>query len=707
MYSKIHRLPRSVSVTNLGARWLAFGCLACLWTAPGLFGAGVDLFSAPPLSIESSNGVLNADLVVKYTNLTINGRDVHLRTYNGRIPGPTLRAHPGDTLNIRYINRLPTNAPMDTTTQPDGYIPPHEFNTINLHTHGLNVSPERNSDNVLLMIEPGYWVPFEVRIPTNHPTGLFWYHPHKHGSTSVQVGGGLAGNIILTGPGDLDQIPEIKAAKKLEMVLSEMQLQEIKTQAGSFEVPDEPAVISREYDTKIFTVNGIPMAEVINFAKRGGPPAIPDPIKINLPEIHIAPGEVQRWQVTHAGNDDFYDLIIAEGEDGPTVSDVPASAWPVHLIAYDAITLPAVDTTNRIFLASGNRAEVLVQGAAVGEYFLKSLVPISGTNTMRQVSLIKVIVAGTPKPMALPPNLNPPVTRLPDIKDSEIIRHRVISFDVTLAANGRQGLDFRANNRFFDVNRVDHTMLLNTAEEWTLTTDQFFAHPFHIHVNWFQVTHINGDKLPRPRWQDTVLIPNGGSVTIRHRFQQYTGKYVFHCHILTHEDVGMMAVVEVIDPQNLTPLQAWRQQQFLRPINQFEGADGADPDGDGIPNFLHYAFGTIPYFPSGLPHWSTISIGNQNYWTATFDRFNAPTSPTSGVKYMLQSSGDLNSWSELDLNTHLVGNPVDKGNGFETVTVRDDKPIAGPGADNVRFLRVGVTEAGLFEPLPITAGLPQ
>ncbi|GEM_PF-605570 len=698
MHSELQQLLRSVSAKTLGSSWLAFGAVGSLWAAPGSFGAGVDLFSAPPLSVQSTNGVLNVDLVVKYADLTINGRPVRLRTYNGRIPGPTLRAHPGDTLNIRYINRLPPNPPMDhEELLPSGYMPPHDFNTINLHTHGLNVSPGKNSDNVLLMIEPDHWVPFEVHIPTNHPTGLFWYHPHKHGATSAQVGGGLAGNIMLTGPGDLDQIPEVAAAKKLELVLGEIQLVKV---GDHLEVPDDPAVISRFSDTKIFTVNGLPMTEVVFTTN------IPPAQVVELPEIHLRPGEVQRWQVTHAGNDDFYRLYVAEGENAPPVQDAPASAWPLHLISFDAITLPAVDTTNKLSLASGNRTELLVQAGAVGEYFLKSLVPnpfVDGEYF--QVPLVKVIVAGASNPMGLPSSLNPPLSRLPDIQDSEIVRHRVISFDV-MPADGHPGLDFKANNRFFDVNRVDHTMLLNTAEEWTLRTDGVFAHPFHIHVNWFQVTHINGVKLPRPRWQDTVLIPQGGNVTIRHRFQQYPGKYVFHCHILTHEDEGMMAVVEVIDPQNLTPQQAWRQQQFLRPINQFEGADDADPDGDGIPNFLHYAFGTTPYFSSGLPKWSIVRIGNQNYWSATFNRFNASASLASGVTYMLHSSSDPMRWSELDLKSHLVGNPIDKGNGFETVTVRDDKPISGAGAEKARFLRLSAMPAAEFEPLPITPDLP-
>jgi FtsP/CotA-like multicopper oxidase with cupredoxin domain len=93
------------------------------------------------------------------------------------------------------------------------------------------------------------------------------------------------------------------------------------------------------------------------------------------------------------------------------------------------------------------------------------------------------------------------------------------------------------NGAPFDALNSAQTMILDSAEEWRLTTDAAIAHPFHIHVNWFQVVKVNGMAAP-PRWQDTVIIPLNGNVTIRHRFQQYTGRFVLHCHVLPHEVIA-------------------------------------------------------------------------------------------------------------------------------------------------------------------------
>jgi len=178
--------------------------------------------------------------------------------------------------------------------------------------------------------------------------------------------------------------------------------------------------------------------------------------------------------------------------------------------------------------------------------------------------------------MALPTALNPPTSRLPYILDHEISRYRHIEFKVTgdvsfdpntfaFVEDTRQ---YYINNMKFSANRINQTMLLGTAEEWTITNNhhggaqQFpqINHPFHIHVNWFQVMEIhhtdgsveypnNGNGL----WVDTIDVPFGGKTVIRHRFENYTGIFPYHCHVIAHEDEGMMHLVEVVDP---TPIKA-------------------------------------------------------------------------------------------------------------------------------------------------------
>src|SRR5262245_27016216 len=141
-------------------------------------------FRNPP-DIVSRNGVLSTDLIVRYTDpgTTLAGCEVRLRTYNGQFVGPTLRARRGDVLSIRIDNQLPVETPNEVQEQFDQErknahlsVIPASFNTTNLHTHGLHVSPVGNSDNVLLAIPPQTKFPFEIKVPGFHAPGSFWYH---------------------------------------------------------------------------------------------------------------------------------------------------------------------------------------------------------------------------------------------------------------------------------------------------------------------------------------------------------------------------------------------------------------------------------------------------------------------------------------------------------------------------------------------------
>ena len=98
----------------------------------------------------------------------------------------------------------------------------------------------------------------------------------------------------------------------------------------------------------------------------------------------------------------------------------------------------------------------------------------------------------------------------------------------------------------FDPNRVDQQVKLGTMEEWTIRNDTEELHPFHIHINDFQVMSINGEPYEAHSLQDTIPLPIHGEVVIRIPFRDYTGKFVYHCHILNHEDNGMMGIVEVV-----------------------------------------------------------------------------------------------------------------------------------------------------------------
>jgi FtsP/CotA-like multicopper oxidase with cupredoxin domain len=149
--------------------------------------------------------------------------------------------------------------------------------------------------------------------------------------------------------------------------------------------------------------------------------------------------------------------------------------------------------------------------------------------------------------MKLPTSL--PAPPLDDIKDSELTGHRKLVFSATApgaAAHWRE-YDFLIDNKKFDPTRIDQRVKLGAVEEWTiLNTDQLDDHVFHIHTNPFVIAKLNGKPLAKPQWRDTAVVERkGGSLTFRSRFLDYTGIFMLHCHMMNHEEMGMMQTVEV------------------------------------------------------------------------------------------------------------------------------------------------------------------
>ena len=351
----------------------------------------------------------------------------------------------------------------------------------NLHTHGWHVSPSGNSDNIFLHVEPGQTFNYEYTLPDNHIPGTYWYHPHPHGHSADQVAAGLAGAIIVEG--GLDDLPEMQGLTDRILVLQ-----------GPFTgTNNQPE----------YLVNG----------------------QVN-PVINIRPGETQRWRLLNLSANGFFNLRLA--------------GHSMHRIAVDGSPLPELQTTDVQLLGPGERAEVLIQGAAAGIYELQSVawspdIPSQATDQF----LVATVVSGgeAVTPMTLPTALIP----FESLENDDIAQSRDIVFQENAA-----GPAFAIDNLAFVEDRVDQIVQLGTTEEWTIRNTSPEWHPFHIHVNDFQVMSRNGNPEP-PHYEDTTLLPPNGEVVIRTRFEDYPGKFVYHCHILVHEDAGMMAVVEVVE----------------------------------------------------------------------------------------------------------------------------------------------------------------
>ncbi|MFF4323464.1 multicopper oxidase family protein [Streptomyces sp. NPDC001568] len=361
----------------------------------------------------------------------------------------------------------------------------------NLHVHGMHVSPTGNSDNIFLNIAPGKTFDFAYQFPKSLEPGTYWYHPHPHTLSAAQTAGGMAGIIVVDG---LDRYlpPELHGITQHVVALKDFQIvgDQIKTA-----------------DLKM----GAPTTRTVNG-------------QLN-PRIRIKPGETQLWRLANIGANIFYKVAL------------PGSKF--HVVAQDGYPVNKVYSADSIVIPAGARYDVLVQGGKAGTAELQTLPYNSGKagNQFPQATLATVETSGDPvEPATLPTTFAP----IDDLGTATVAGRKTIVF--TENADGTQ---FYINKKQFDHNRTDFRVKLNTVEEWTIRNDSDEVHSFHVHTNDFQVMSINGKPEVNYGFQDTVDVPARGNIVVRSRFLDYTGRTVLHCHILNHEDAGMMATLQI------------------------------------------------------------------------------------------------------------------------------------------------------------------
>jgi FtsP/CotA-like multicopper oxidase with cupredoxin domain len=457
--------------------------------------------------IVSRGGLLDVSLEAQYGSTNLGNRQGYLMSYNGKIPGPRLEAKPGDTVRIHFANRLqePTN----------------------LHYHGLHIPATGNADNIFLHIAPGKTLTYEFTLPKNHPAGTFYYHPHLHESVAKQIFAGLGGIFVVRGV--LDDIPEIKAAQEQFLFLKDFAL----NPKGQVLSPNHMELMQGR-EGSILTVNG----------------------QVN-PNLSIAKGGLLRLRLLNASTSRFYRLQLEE--------------HPFFLIATDGGAIAEPIELRELLLSPGERAEVLIQGdRQPGQYRLLNL-PYNrvGTGMMgmmgRGMSGMGGMMHGgtgnqTQTPQAIATltyqgSANPALPLPQKLLDVETLpqptKTRRIELSMQMGMGSGMGtgmgLTFLFNGKPFDPHRIDASVQLGSIEDWDLINvdPDGMEHPFHLHINPFQVVSRNGKSEPYPAWKDTVLVRRNETVRIRIPFRDYAGKTVYHCHILDHEDLGMMGIVEM------------------------------------------------------------------------------------------------------------------------------------------------------------------
>jgi len=543
----------SVELAETPAHRLALLKKSALYAAPA-----ETWIDAPEISGDTT---IDTTLRIVYAERKINDTPVYLRSYvdpdvradpktKDLILAPTFRFKKDGVerrLRVMVQNDLPCNGgkPGDPTCRPakcDFHEHVHagdpnnpkffRLNDTNLHVHGLHVSPKPPQDDVLLTVEPGCKYQVDVRIPKDHLPGTGWYHPHQHGSTALQLASGMAGALILEG--DIDRVPEIKAAAEKVFVFQQISYNDAKPG-----VNEDFSKLDKQWKT---TAKGITLVN--------------GQVK---PEIAMKRGEVQRWRFVNAGFFEVLPLRLA-------ADDAAAGEPDLHAIAVDGISLPRREARKRIDLAPGNRADALVKFDRPGRYYLYKSESMRQRNVLDAAQILAQIdVSNDEKAMKLPDVL--PGDAIRPI-DQHAAKPRPPLYFSARRDERLQRFRFIINGRDFDPHRVDQTLKLGTTEEWTVynCTDQ--DHPYHIHVNPFQVTEYSApdgsvikidDPKKRP-WHDTFAIPKGrpakdkdnkpiiipGYFKMLTHYEDFDGRFVLHCHILSHEDQGMMQLIDIV-----------------------------------------------------------------------------------------------------------------------------------------------------------------
>jgi FtsP/CotA-like multicopper oxidase with cupredoxin domain len=393
---------------------------------------------------------------------------------------------PGPTLELREGDRVRVRFRND--------LP--EATTV--HWHGLHL-PFEADGSAFHPVEPGQEHIYEFTV---HPgtAGTYWYHPHPHHRTGYQVGMGLYGAIVVRAPDD--PLPASLAEQVL--MLSDNRFRP----DGSLDFAERGSLQER-----IDFENG-----------REG-----DVLFVNgqiQPTLTIRSGEVQRWRVINASGGRVYRLALDGHKFLHVGSDGGLFERPVEV--------------DEILISSGERVELLVRGTGAP----------SSEATLRTLPYDRYIRQTRPRDWDQPRDLltvryadEPPV---PAIELPDRLRP-IPALDVADATTTRvvtmtQGF---LNNRPMDMHRVDQTATLGATEIWEIENLVGMDHPFHLHGFQFQVVDRNGVAEPFRAWKDTVNVPRHQSVRLIVRYENYPGKWMFHCHILTHEDNGMMGVLEV------------------------------------------------------------------------------------------------------------------------------------------------------------------
>jgi FtsP/CotA-like multicopper oxidase with cupredoxin domain len=553
-----------------------------------------------PADLRSQNGVLRVDLAFRdYRDANGTMRYCYI-TESGDV-APNLRLHPGDTLILRLKNEATPPAPNASSgSQHSNHTASNDSNakrdpcgggtmtvsSTNLHFHGLVIPATCHQDETLkTLIQPADTA-FEYRfqIPPTQPAGLYWYHPHPHGFSKAQVLGGASGALIVEG---IEQAnPKIAALPERVFVVRDQDL--VHPDAAPTHADSMPApLVMRDAE-----------GDILNSGTDGGKPAKDlslNFVPVSFPQyqparIAMRAGERQLWRVLNASAITYLDLQVLFDDKPQLVGVVALDGTPLNengavaprILWQSHVSLPPAARAEFVVKTppSGTKATLVTRSVDTGPAGEndptrplaaivvtpdaaepRSTLPAAPAQpgSAARPTPVPVSFTATPKHAAIP--LGPtPRAWLGDVKP---IRERKLYFfeepqdpknpnsptKFYITVEGQQ-------QKVFDPNAIapNITVQQGDVEDWVIENRTQELHAFHIHQIHFLLTEWNKIPLDEPFLRDTVnvaywdgLSPQYPSVRLRMDFRnpQIVGTFVYHCHLLEHEDGGMMGTIRV------------------------------------------------------------------------------------------------------------------------------------------------------------------
>jgi FtsP/CotA-like multicopper oxidase with cupredoxin domain len=529
-----------------------------------------------PADLRSANGELKVELSFR-SSVDLHGQTRYCYIDEAGNQSPTLRVKPGDRVTLTLRNELAASreahsieahnmAVHATAAGKDcagggAVAAAMTAASTNLHFHGLMIPPVCHQDDVLRTLVQPSSAPFEYsfQIPQDQPPGLYWYHPHVHGFTKNQVLGGASGALIVEGIETVNS--EVSGLPERVLVIRDQEL--VNPNAAPVQTDSMPLPqVLKDAEGDILntgTGTGKPAKDLsINFVPVPYPEYQPAVIKMK-------PQEKELWRVLNASGITYLDLQVMFKDWQQLVGVVALDGIPVNENGnHDQIVMK-----RHVLIPPGGRAEFIVTGPK--EDTPASLVtrtidtgPAGENDPTRPLATIVANSDAAPLRSQLP--LSPGTVATAHgtpLKDVAPLRQRKLYFSEKPqdAKNPNSPTVFYLTEEGktpapFDPNSPDPDIIVRQGdvEDWIIENRSQELHDFHIHQLHFQLLEWNGVPVDEPYLRDTINVaywsghsPVYPSVKLRMDFRDpsIVGTFVYHCHLLEHEDGGMMGTIRV------------------------------------------------------------------------------------------------------------------------------------------------------------------